>query len=85
MQSDTCCSLLSPNIYTQRVFLSVFIFCQMDGDSTAALSSTGKEGADDNVQYAGPHSLDPVHVDEKQLHTGHDQPGERHRDKVDKT
>lgn len=48
----------------------------MDGDSPTALSSTGKEGADENVQYAAPHSLDPVHVDEKELHTGHDQPGE---------
>lgn len=56
--------------------LSVFIFCQIDDDSTTALSNTGEEGADENVQYAAPHSLDPVHVDEKQLHTGHDQPGE---------
>lgn len=48
----------------------------MDGDSTTALPNAGKEGANENVQYAAPHSLDPVHVDEKELHAGHDQPGE---------
>ena len=53
----------------------------MDRDLTAALSNTGKEGADKNVQYAGPHSLDPVHVDEKELQTGHDDPGRTQRGK----
>lgn len=53
----------------------------MDGDLTAALSNAGKEGADKNVQYAGPHSLDPVHVDEKELQTGHNDPGWAQRGK----
>lgn len=72
-------STLTFNIYTQWVFLSDFIICQTDGDLTTALSDTGEEGTDNNVQYAGPHSLDPVHIDEEELHTGHDQPRETQR------
>lgn len=48
----------------------------MYGDLTTALPHTGKERPDKNVQYAGPHSLDPVHIDEEELHTRHDHPEE---------
>lgn len=69
------CLFFNQHIYTQQVFLSGVLFCQTDDDSATALSNTGKEGGDENVQYAAPHSMDPVHVDKKELHTGHDQPG----------
>jgi len=51
----------------------------MDRDLTTALPKTGKERTDKYVQYAAPHSLDPVHIDENELHTGHDQPGRTQR------
>lgn len=40
------------------------------------LPITDKEGANDSVLYAASHSLEPLHVNKKELHTGHDQPGD---------
>lgn len=34
------------------------------------LPNTDKEGANDNVLYAASHSLEPLHVNKKELHTG---------------
>lgn len=69
--------------FPHSVFPSVFIFCQKDGDLITVLSNTGKEWTDKNVQYAGPHSLNPAHIDEKELHTWHDQPeGHKEEDKI---
>lgn len=42
-----------------------------------ALPKAAKERTDNTIQYAGPHSLDPVHIDVKKLQTGHDDKGEK--------
>lgn len=44
-----------------------------------ALPKAAKERTDNTIQYAGPHSLDPVHIDVKKLQTGHDDPERRQR------
>lgn len=54
--------------------LSVFSFGQMDVDSAATFPSADEKRADDNVENAAPHGLNPAHVDEEELHTRHDQP-----------
>ena len=48
---------------------------QVDVYSSTALAHAAEERSDGDVQDAPPHHLDPVHVDEEELHTGHDQPG----------
>lgn len=54
-------------------------FCEMYPDLPTALPNAAKERTDKNIQYAGPHSLDPVHIDVKKLQTGHDDPERRQR------
>lgn len=77
-------SLLSPAYLlfctrSKPLVSSGFVISHVDDDLTATLSQTGPERTDENIQYAGPHRLDPPHVDEKELHAGHDQPARTRR------
>ncbi|KAK2862164.1 hypothetical protein Q5P01_001697 [Channa striata] len=47
-----------------------------DDDLATALCNSRSKEAGEDVQYAAPHCPDPAHVDEKELHTRHDQPGD---------